>query len=223
MGSNYEILEEFQTSTSNASILKKLNTFTSSLCSILEELDNLKFLRIQLKQNLTILISQHEEPQLVLDQKLKETRNKVEKLNSAIDQIVKQAVLPIPTLNHSDNILSSIEDVNNSHLKITNEDSSPELIIELLLEKVMDLEKFPEIRELMEKTLGDPGTISPTSQPTQRLSTLQEELASQVQTVKISQGHQVTKPWSQISCPPLVNHQRTEAPPTLMRLPYTPP
>ena len=64
---NYEILEEFQTyldqdegeyinffsnSTSNTSILKKLNTFTSSLCSILEELDNLKFLRIQLKQNL---------------------------------------------------------------------------------------------------------------------------------------------------------------------------
>merc|ERR1711954_624045 len=144
MGSNYEILEEFQTSTSNASILKKLNTFTSSLCSILEELDNLNFLRIQSKQNLTTLISQHEEPQLVLDEKLKETRNKVEKLNSAIDQIVKQADLTIPTLNHSDNILSSIEDVNNSHLQITNEDSSPELIIELLLEKVMDLYKFPE-------------------------------------------------------------------------------
>ena len=62
---NYEILEEFQNnlsqdeeayiiifmnSTSNTSILKKWDTFTSSLCSILEELDNLKFLRIQLKK-----------------------------------------------------------------------------------------------------------------------------------------------------------------------------
>merc|ERR1711954_538030 len=130
--------------TSDHSQIKKLNTFTSSLCSILEEFDNLKFLRIQLKQNLTTLISQHEEPQLVLDEKLKETRNKVEKLNSALDQIVKQAVLTIPTLNHSENIISSIEDVNNSHLQITNEDSSPDLITELLLEKVMDLDKFPE-------------------------------------------------------------------------------
>ena len=232
--SNYEILEEFQNyldldegayiqffsnSTSNASILRKLNTFTSSLCSILEELDNIKSFRIQLKQNLTTLISHHEEPQLVLDEKLKETRNIVEKLNAAIDQIVKQAVLTIPTLNHSENIISSIEDVNNSHLQITNEDSSPDLITELLLEKVMDLDKFPEIKELIEKTLGDPGTISPTSQSTQRLSTLQEELASQGQTVKISQGHQITQPWPQISCPPLVNHQRTEPPPTLIAPP----
>merc|ERR1711954_557668 len=139
-------------STSNTSILKKLNTFTSSLCSILEELDNLKFLRIQLKQNLTTLISQHEEPQLFLDKKLKETRNKIEKLNSAIDHIVEQAVLTIPTLNHSDHKLSSIEYVNNSHHQITNEDSSPELIIDLPPEKVIDLDKFPEIRKLMEKT-----------------------------------------------------------------------
>ena len=91
---NYEILDEFQNnisqeeeayinfftnSTSNTSILKKLDTFTSSLCSILEELDNLKFLRIQLKQNLTNITSQHEEPQLFLDKKLKESRNKGEK------------------------------------------------------------------------------------------------------------------------------------------------
>ena len=62
---NYEILEEFQNnisqeeeayinfftnSTSNTSILKKLDTFTSSLCSNLEELHNLKFSRIQIKQ-----------------------------------------------------------------------------------------------------------------------------------------------------------------------------
>ena len=93
------------------------------------------------------------------------------------------------------------------------------IVIDLLLEKVIDLDKFPEIRELKEKTLGDPATISPTSQPTQRISTLQEELASQLQNVNLSQGHQNTQPWSQITCPPLVNHPRTEPPPTFMVAP----
>ena len=37
--------------------------------------------------------------------------------------------------------------------------------------------------------------------------------------MNLSQGHQNTQPWSQITCPPLENHPRTEPPPTFMVAP----